>query len=132
MKQKIVVNIGRLAGILPAGKERLCGKEMAQMETLENAWMLIEDGRIKDFGGASEAPIAPKAPPTVPEGASLLFRAKTFVAPSGAERGASGASGASWAIISPTKRLSNCAAWRFVSLSSANTMRAFGFPSSQG
>ncbi len=55
MKQIIVVNIGRLAGILPAGKERLCGKEMAQMETLENAWMLIEDGRIKDFGGASEA-----------------------------------------------------------------------------
>ena len=63
MKQKIVVNIGRLAGILPVGKERLCGKEMAQMETLENAWMLIEDGRIKDFGGASEAP---KAPPTAP------------------------------------------------------------------
>ena len=87
MKQKIVVNIGRLAGILPAGKERLCGKEMAQMETLENAWMLIEDGRIKDFGGASEAH---KAPLSAPEGATNVSMLDTNEAPSGAVGGASG------------------------------------------
>ena len=76
MKQKIVVNIGRLAGILPARKERLCGKEMAQMETLENAWMLIEDGRINVYTVEStvywrslniKAPVAGRRPK--PQGA---------------------------------------------------------------
>ena len=54
MKQTLVKNIGCLAGILPEGAERLCGKQMAQLNTIENAWLLIEDGRIKDFG---EAPL---------------------------------------------------------------------------
>ncbi len=41
---------------------------------------------------APEAPEAPEAPPSAPEGATLLFRTETFVAPSGAEWGAFGAS----------------------------------------
>ena len=52
MKQTLVKNIGCLAGILPEGTERLCGKQMAILNTIENAWLLIEDGRIKDFGEA--------------------------------------------------------------------------------
>jgi len=52
VKQTLVKNIGCLAGILPEGTERLCGKQMAILNTIENAWLLIEDGRIKDFGEA--------------------------------------------------------------------------------
>lgn len=31
-------------------KPRLCGEEMAQAECLHDAWLLVEDGRFKDFG----------------------------------------------------------------------------------
>ena len=32
------------------GKHCLCGEEMRQSEVLRDAWLLVEDGRIKDFG----------------------------------------------------------------------------------
>lgn len=50
MKKTLVKNIGTLAGILPVEKKRLCGQEMAHLECMNNAWLLMEDGRIKDFG----------------------------------------------------------------------------------
>lgn len=53
MGKTLIKNIGLLAGILPANKRRLCGKEMSQLETLSNAWLLIEDERIKDFGATN-------------------------------------------------------------------------------
>ena len=53
MSKTLIKNIGTLAGILPAGKKRLCGEEMAHLETISNAWLTIEDGRIKDFGEAT-------------------------------------------------------------------------------
>lgn len=55
MKQTLITNIGTLAGILPAGKTRLCGEEMAHIETVSNAWLLIEDGRIKEWGTGTPA-----------------------------------------------------------------------------
>lgn len=53
MSKTLIKNIGTLAGILPAGKKRLCGEEMGHLETISNAWLTIEDGRIKDFGEAT-------------------------------------------------------------------------------
>ena len=41
-------------GIERQGRTRLCGEEMGRMETLEDAWLLVEDGRIAAFGSASE------------------------------------------------------------------------------
>ena len=50
-----IINIGELAGIVPAGVTVLKGAEMAQMGVLRDAWLQLEDGRIADFG-IGEAP----------------------------------------------------------------------------
>lgn len=56
MKRILITDIGTLAGIQPENKQCLCGKEMAHIESLHDAWLLIEDGIIKDFG---ESPFRP-------------------------------------------------------------------------
>lgn len=43
-------NIGSLVGILPEGKDRLLGEEMSRVGTIEDAFLVVEDGRISDFG----------------------------------------------------------------------------------
>ena len=50
----LVHNIACIFGIERQGRTRLCGEEMGRMETLEDAWLLVEDGRIAAFGSASE------------------------------------------------------------------------------
>ncbi len=55
----IVKNIAILGGVDRHGKLRLQGEEMKEFETIENAWLEIENGIIKGFGkmgdGAAEA-----------------------------------------------------------------------------
>lgn len=46
----LVKNISSLMGIHPAGTARLRGEAMNAVPCLENAWLLVEDERIKDFG----------------------------------------------------------------------------------
>ena len=50
----LIHNIACIFGIERQGRLRLCGEEMGRMETLENAWLLIEDGRIAAFGSMTE------------------------------------------------------------------------------
>ena len=50
----LVHNIACIFGIERQGRLRLCGEEMGRMETLENAWLLVEDGRIAAFGSMTE------------------------------------------------------------------------------
>ena len=38
-------------------KPFLAGREMAEAEILHNAWLLVEDGRIKDFGTSHPSPL---------------------------------------------------------------------------
>lgn len=59
MKQ-LVKNISCLAGIEYQPKPRLQGKEMATFNTIDNAWLLIEDGRVAQFGSMTDGmpPIA--------------------------------------------------------------------------
>ena len=52
----IVKNIGILAGIDNHGKERLRGEEMKLYETLENAWLTVEDGRFAEYGTMDSLP----------------------------------------------------------------------------
>ncbi len=52
----LVKNIARIVGIERKGRTRLCGAEMAQMESLADAWLLIEDERIAAFGEMSSVP----------------------------------------------------------------------------
>ncbi|MBR5069794.1 MAG: imidazolonepropionase [Bacteroidales bacterium] len=56
MKRILIRNIAHLYGILPAGIERLQGKEMAHVEKIDDAWLSIEGGRIIDFGPMSSLP----------------------------------------------------------------------------
>ena len=49
----VIYNIGRLAGILPEGVMRLEGAQMNHVECIENAYLVIEDGIITDFGTCS-------------------------------------------------------------------------------
>ena len=46
----LIRNIGRLCGILPAGISRLEGRDMGSVAGIDNAWLVIEDGRIRAFG----------------------------------------------------------------------------------
>ncbi len=46
----LVKNIRCLAGVEYSPKPRLQGKEMAEVGTIDNAWLLVEDGRVAGFG----------------------------------------------------------------------------------
>ncbi len=50
----LIKNIGMLVGILPAGVLRKAGKEMNEISTLENAWLLLDDQTIDSYGTGSE------------------------------------------------------------------------------
>ena len=46
----IIYNIGTLAGILPEDVRKLDGAQMNNVECIENAYLVIEDGIISEFG----------------------------------------------------------------------------------
>ena len=52
----LIKNIKTLVGILPQGVLRLCGSEMNTLNTLDNAYLMVEDGLIKEFGRMEECP----------------------------------------------------------------------------
>lgn len=54
MKRLLIKNIGMLV-VNRHGKPYLCGSEMGQLDVLNNAWLLVEDGRFKDFGSGETA-----------------------------------------------------------------------------
>ena len=49
----VIYNIGTLAGILPEGTLKLEGAQMNSVECIENAYLVIEDGVITEFGSDS-------------------------------------------------------------------------------
>ena len=56
MATTLIYNIATLGSINRKGRLRLQGSEMAQFETLDNAYLLIKDGRIADFGSMENLP----------------------------------------------------------------------------
>ncbi|PID90389.1 MAG: imidazolonepropionase [Bacteroidetes bacterium] len=58
MATKIIENIAKLVQVEETPRRWVAGKDMAKMECVDNAYVLIEDGLIKDFGPAAEAPQA--------------------------------------------------------------------------
>lgn len=56
MATTLIYNIATLGGIDRKGRLRLQGSEIAQFETLDNAYLLIKDGRIADFGSMESLP----------------------------------------------------------------------------
>jgi imidazolonepropionase len=53
----LIENIGILAGIDSHGKQRLCGKEMQSLGILNDAWLLVEDGRFAAWGTRADMPV---------------------------------------------------------------------------
>jgi imidazolonepropionase len=51
--RRLFRNIGTLAGIVPAGVLRKEGPAMDEVGTIDNAWLLVEEGRIAGFGNAT-------------------------------------------------------------------------------
>jgi len=56
MATTLIYNIATLGGIDRKGRLRLQGREMAHFETLDNAYLLIQNGRIADFGSMENLP----------------------------------------------------------------------------
>lgn len=52
----LVENISTLVGTGTGGKLRLCGSKMSGLNTLDNAWLLADDGRFAAFGGMDDMP----------------------------------------------------------------------------
>ncbi len=48
--RKLITNIASLVGILDSSVKILAGANMNILASIENAWLLIEDGKIADFG----------------------------------------------------------------------------------
>lgn len=54
MSNLLLINIKSLTGILEGGQLRLAGQSMGYLHQIENAFLVIENGRIKDFGSMQE------------------------------------------------------------------------------
>lgn len=54
----LITNIKSLLQIRPHGVLKVSGKEMAELPSLENAWLGIENGRISGFGPMNSCPDA--------------------------------------------------------------------------
>ena len=52
----LVKNIGTIVGIDESGRTRVSGKAMGEITMLENAWLLTDGTRIKDYGTMDSAP----------------------------------------------------------------------------
>lgn len=50
----LVKNINRLVGVEYEPKPRRQGKEMADIQSIDDAWLLVEEGRFAQFGTASK------------------------------------------------------------------------------
>ena len=69
---KIINNIGILAGIDEENKERICGKAMDQMHCIQDAWLWVKDGRIAGYGAMESIPHDSDAEIISAEGGAVL------------------------------------------------------------
>lgn len=73
MKRTLITNIKSLVQVEDTAREAVCGKDMAEVKTIENAYLLIEDDKIANFGTMD----------TLSENADMTIDAKQrFVLPS--------------------------------------------------
>ena len=82
----VIYNIGTLAGILPEGTLKLEGAQMNHVECIENAYLVIEDGVISEFGTNTGSNISLKnnpshdgvvGPAPCGQGGSTVFQTNT-------------------------------------------------------
>ena len=63
MRSILISDIGSIVGILPEGVNKKSGFEMSETGILEDAWLLVRDGKIVSFGTRSEG--LPEADETI-------------------------------------------------------------------
>src|SRR5690554_4720734 len=56
MNRMVITHIKELYGIEEQGRDKLAGVEMAAMESIKDAFLLIENDKIIDYGNMSNAP----------------------------------------------------------------------------
>ena len=71
--QTLIKNIGLLAGIQETPKPLLSGAEMAEYHTIENAWLVLDDGRISDYGLMPDYPIPAEMQMVIDAGGGAVF-----------------------------------------------------------
>lgn len=52
----LLINIKELLQVREESPEKLSGQEMKELPTLKNAWLFVENGKIKDFGKMDNLP----------------------------------------------------------------------------
>ncbi len=77
----LIKNIKKLVQVEDKPKKWKAGKEMAEVDSIDNAWLLIEDGLIKDFGQMSDLQTSNSELRT-PNFRSLMRLVKWFSLPS--------------------------------------------------
>lgn len=68
----LVKNIGTIVGIDESRRTRVAGKAMNEIATIDNAWLLTDGTRIKDYGSMSELPQLPECETIDAEGGWLF------------------------------------------------------------
>lgn len=58
MSTLLIKNIKQLASATKTPPDKAAGKAMQELPVIENAWLLIEDGIIKDFGSMNQTPLS--------------------------------------------------------------------------
>ncbi len=87
----VIYNIGTLAGILPEGVRRLEGAQMNKVECIENAYLIVEDGIITEFGSTDGPCMTDSETESLPLRGPLPFtRPRAATVSSSVMRGPSG------------------------------------------
>lgn len=53
----LIKNIKELVQVETSPRSRICGKEMSQLQTVKNSYLIMEDDKIAAFGPMSEMPV---------------------------------------------------------------------------
>lgn len=69
----LITNISKLVGVDRERRERVCGAEMNRLDTIADAWLLAEDGRIAAFGRMEELPAELRADTEVDAKGGMVF-----------------------------------------------------------
>jgi imidazolonepropionase len=60
MAALLIKNIKQLVQVREPGIFPICGAGMAELPSIDNAWLLVKDGIIKDYGPMETCPLDPK------------------------------------------------------------------------
>ena len=71
--QTLIKNIGLLAGIQETPKTLLRGAEMVEYHTMANAWLVLDNGRISDYGPMPDYPIPAEMQMVIDAGGGAVF-----------------------------------------------------------